>query len=657
MNGSVFLSAIVLAGLSAQGVPPSRYDLYVAVRTSTLLKVGEEEIAELTVGEVLPVLDIRNGWLQTCRVLGDAEQLGWVPARHVVPSCHPLSRRYVPFALEGEELAKWRDEKRWYVQLSEYLDVSEDGNFTLTRADAIRVARLHSPEYCARREAYLQTILNRESEAAENTTAPTSASARSRDEVTLFHPWERYRQEFCIRVAIGGKAVRKSPRQDYAAAGAPQPLSPRVHQPVSAGYLDLLVSQLRNRNLESNVAGIQDSLHQVETLFEAGREDDRQSIELTRQTLYASQSALLSEQNGYEAMLDSYKVTLGLPPDLPVRIEDSLLDQFNLIDARLMAAQAAVNGLLTRVRDDRTYPVLPIQRYDDLKPVRELCRSQLAMVEGDIHSFQQALPNRIASLQLLASRPEIRTGQIAPQIFSITLLEERLANLQTDLARLKATMAETLSEVKDVEETRQAANGDPTVMRSDARLMLRDLLTGLYDELVELSLIEVRARLDTRHLTPIDLEFEEALEIARVNRHDWLKVRVQATETLPRSSESDLPRFWQQDCAVDDNIHLRLRRIVRDIREDQINFEVRRAAVFVALLRTDLTRIGLTAPMMGGGSTTARDVQEALQTLLRAQNDFLASWVDYETLRMNLDLELGTIQLDDRGMWIDPGPI
>jgi hypothetical protein len=32
-------------------------------------------------------------------------------------------------------------------------------------------------------------------------------------------------------------------------------------------------------------------------------------------------------------------------------------------------------------------------------------------------------------------------------------------------------------------------------------------------------------------------------------------------------------------------------------------------------------------------------------------------YVNYEVQRINLDLEMGTMQLDDRGIWIDPGPV
>lgn len=46
----------------------------------------------------------------------------------------------------------------------------------------------------------------------------------------------------------------------------------------------------------------------------------------------------------------------------------------------------------------------------------------------------------------------------------------------------------------------------------------------------------------------------------------------------------------------------------------------------------------------------------ALTDLLDAQNDLLNVWVSYEALRILLDFEMGTMQLDPVGMWIDPGP-
>jgi hypothetical protein len=54
-------------------------------------------------------------------------------------------------------------------------------------------------------------------------------------------------------------------------------------------------------------------------------------------------------------------------------------------------------------------------------------------------------------------------------------------------------------------------------------------------------------------------------------------------------------------------------------------------------------------------NTTARDLVSALSDLQSVQNDFLSVWVNNEVERMNLDFSMGTMQLDNRGMWIDPG--
>ncbi|HOM19145.1 MAG TPA: hypothetical protein PLQ00_17580, partial [Thermoguttaceae bacterium] len=53
----------------------------------------------------------------------------------------------------------------------------------------------------------------------------------------------------------------------------------------------------------------------------------------------------------------------------------------------------------------------------------------------------------------------------------------------------------------------------------------------------------------------------------------------------------------------------------------------------------------------------ARDLVEALSDLLTQQNAFLNIWTGYEADRMTLDFELGTMELDPRGVWIDPGEI
>jgi hypothetical protein len=105
---------------------------------------------------------------------------------------------------------------------------------------------------------------------------------------------------------------------------------------------------------------------------------------------------------------------------------------------------------------------------------------------------------------------------------------------------------------------------------------------------------------------------------------------------------------------------------LRTIELNQLNFEIRRSAVQVAIQQVDLARETLSRPLRPGElpadyaaarASIGRDLVTALASLLDDQNDFITVWVSYEVQRISLDLEMGTMQLDDQGMWIDPGPV
>ncbi|MBQ2683791.1 MAG: hypothetical protein IJG02_07945, partial [Thermoguttaceae bacterium] len=57
------------------------------------------------------------------------------------------------------------------------------------------------------------------------------------------------------------------------------------------------------------------------------------------------------------------------------------------------------------------------------------------------------------------------------------------------------------------------------------------------------------------------------------------------------------------------------------------------------------------------GDTSARDLVEALNTLLNSQNTFMTTWLEYQVQRLALLLQMGLFEIDERGRWIDPGKI
>src|SRR5262249_42150615 len=91
----------------------------------------------------------------------------------------------------------------------------------------------------------------------------------------------------------------------------------------------------------------------------------------------------------------------------------------------------------------------------------------------------------------------------------------------------------------------------------------------------------------------------------------------------------------------------------------QINFEINRMAVLEAARQIMLnTFIDLeNQRSQTTRATVARDNLQALNDLLTAQNNFMLIFISYEVQRLQLDFAMGTMQLDNDGLWIDPGKI
>ncbi len=131
-------------------------------------------------------------------------------------------------------------------------------------------------------------------------------------------------------------------------------------------------------------------------------------------------------------------------------------------------------------------------------------------------------------------------------------------------------------------------------------------------------------------------------------------------ETLIRYQQSKRS-FYEFEDAIKAN----LREIIRQIQLNRIQFELNRRSVKVSIRQVENARLRLEEPASVNsigrinqlGATTTRDLTGAINQLQGDQNAFLNVWVSLEVLRRNLDFDMGTMQLDDSGAWIDPGEI
>ncbi len=480
----------------------------------------------------------------------------------------------------------------------------------------------------------------------------------------------------------------------------------------AGGYIGLLQELQQIRNLEANVAGLRDSLDQLEAAYDAGRLENRFQVDLARQAYYSGQSQLLNRKAAFGSSLDEFKIELGLPPGLQLRVNDPLLDRFRLIDDSVTRLQFDTSRLLDETRNPDVIFDWP-SVLERLAPIRTGIEAELMVVSRDIERLRAALPDRRASLLRLSQRPEVQRGELDASAVDPDALDARAETLAKDSLTLTAELRATWERIDELD---RAAAGNPT---DEQRRALTDELTRLSGQLLELSLAEARARLDAITLTPVEFDTDLAFSVALDNRPDWMNAKANLVDTwrlirfnanallsgldvnisgelgtlgnnpvqfrdttgqlraglefdapLTRVAERNVYRqalieYQQQRRALmafRDGIQFSLRNRQRQLELDQLNFELLRVAVEVAANQVDLARLKLSQPPKPGettrfGDSAARDLVSALTDLLDAQNNFLSIWVDYELQRMGLDFDLGTMRLDDQGMWIDPGAV
>jgi hypothetical protein len=547
---------------------------------------------------------------------------------------------------------------------------------------------------------------------------------------------ERYRREFYLTITTDG-----------------------------GSYLSILQTQQQIRIQEANVATQRSVVAQFQALVEAGRINNQQ-LQFTQSSLYRAQETLLRRKNTNQNQIDAYKMRLGLPPDLDVVIEDQMLDQFQLIDVEMTDRQNRITRLqeetgntilsLLDLRQDRAeelgivvgaaefnasgfrVEVPPVaamtsspRLVEGLQQVlshidaaeqiyREIVETSLPQARQDIERLDRKLNDRLESLSrlrasLAASNASDGEYAIEPEVLSdeqlrqtpeelknyVALVERRLERFQATLEAARRDVLFLLSEGQELSEVARAKYVQDDVT-SKVPTYLREL-SGLYLELV---LIQVEARTDSIVLDPVEVLAQQAFEVAKLYRRDWMNARAELIDSWRRiqiianSLQSDLTlearggdssrstsasisfdapitrleernryrteliRYSQARrayYAFEDDINRNLRAIIRDLQRIKYNFEISRRGVKLAVMRVDQTDSELSRPPSPNassrslGSTAARDLLDALDDLRNTQLNFLDLWVEYERLRRQLDLDMGTMELDENGIWVDPG--
>ncbi|MDR3181517.1 MAG: hypothetical protein LBT89_01125 [Planctomycetaceae bacterium] len=595
-----------------------------------------------------------------------------------------------------------------------------------------------------------------------------------------------FQQGYYTQVVTGSGGT-SAPSGDSGAAYTPSP---------SGGFYGLLAEQIRIQNQRQNIAGLEENLNRFIEIYEAGQVSDVSQIEETRQNLLEQESSFLGRMSRYETSVETFVRSLGLPPDLKVKIDDPLMQQFQLSSSSLADLQTDVNNVLAVIR--KKDKPLPENFKTTLQKLIDQSRSEVKILQADLAALDKSVPARKADLKELEKllKNKIEEGaRIDKNIYDTAVFDARIKKLKTtdiprNLSRINAciTLIETiiktdeaalrkqilsktfsdsvikaletlklnetsvldsdeellkkqkeleakqneLQSLRDAFEVPKEPQGDAAAssntavpLREEQKIIaelrkrdtyrdwIRRVLSAFQYELVSLSLMQTRTRLDAITLPPVTMSPEEALKTAGDNRLDWMNRKSELADarrhieiaadrlrgnlnltfdgklgTLdedginfgsdtgqmmlglewdsPLTRHNEMLDVRKAEIAYQnvrrnyysyvDWVNAELRSTLRTLQMNQVEFEIARNAIFTGAVRVDVMQLRMEQPPRRGDkidTNTASQLIGALNSFMVTQNSFLDIWVAYQTQRMLLDLNLGTMKLSPSGHWLD----
>ncbi|MHC4115850.1 MAG: TolC family protein [Planctomycetota bacterium] len=102
---------------------------------------------------------------------------------------------------------------------------------------------------------------------------------------------------------------------------------------------------------------------------------------------------------------------------------------------------------------------------------------------------------------------------------------------------------------------------------------------------------------------------------------------------------------------LEDKIKLAIRNELRDLFATRESLQIQAKAVLVAEKRVKSVNLFLEA-----GRAEIRDLLEAQDSLLSAQNSLTAAVVSYRVAELELQRDIGLLKIDEKGLWEEYSP-
>ncbi len=469
------------------------------------------------------------------------------------------------------------------------------------------------------------------------------------------------------------------------------------------GYLGLLLLLQQLRNSEADLKRWEESYRLYNELFRGGRASVV-DVDIIYQGLLSSRLSVINARLSLENALDAFKLQLGLPPRLPVELDDGPLQLFILTDPAS-----------DKLRDEiETFQRARLSELD-APPSTVVLRRAFTALRGLADQIPDARKSAAIDLDKfraildLPARPYDEPEQRDRDAAMFRSLATALSDSADDLKR---TVTRLDADAMAVEEGKRKENWEAATQGAKRLLSILDTVIA----------VQTQARIYAIQLPEAGGEEAPFLAFAKANRLDLQNLLAQATDAwrnvtvaanalqtglsingsvnlatdpnhpdpfkfdahgntytagvqidtpLNRQAERNAYRLslitYQQakraTVALSDQIELQVRQDLRQLRQLRASFGIARQQLLSAARQFENTRLSLVGPQDqqqrggGGGTDTATlQLQTALSNLLNARNALAAAYINFEQQRMQFLLDLEELQLDSRGFPINAAP-
>lgn len=403
----------------------------------------------------------------------------------------------------------------------------------------------------------------------------------------------KFRQEFVVATLVGGSFQvpgSTASTTGFTGGGNVDPV---------IGFLNVVQDIQQVENDKKNLAAYE-QLYKVYAELIQGESSGLTQLQLDQidSQIQGARQTLISDRTSYRGQLDALKVQLGMPPDVPMILDRSLTRRFKEVFDAIDEWQ----------RDPkRKLEDLPgiVAKLPDLEDVVIDGRSVLAV-------YKKATDNEDDLEEVLLAAERVA-------------LEHRL-----DMMNARAELYDNWRQI------RVAANA----------------LKGILN-------VQLTNQIVTPPTTTNPFAFlSQAKQFSLVLNAELPLVRLAERNNF-RATLINYQRQRRNLQVAEDNLKISLRNDVRGLQTAYLTYEIFRRNLVLTIRQKDQAFEQIIAPPQGaagGGGGTAQAGLAATQTsnliqfqgqLLRLENTLLSTWLSYETGRLGLYRDLGTLPYDE----------